>query len=226
MLRQIAPTIWTVPQALTALGLAIGTRMTIVKLSDGSLWLHSPVKFTPELLAEVQALGPIRYLVAPNCFHHLFFGAWAEANPEAKKYAPRGLAKKRSDLTFDAELSRDIAADWNGEIQLKPVLGAPLVNEWVFFHEASSTLLVTDSFFYLENATGMLGLYARLNGVLDGPSQSLLFKFAIKDKPAFVQSMREIMRWEFEKMTLPHHSIIEFGAHERALRGLAWCGIA
>ena len=48
------------------------TRMVVIRLADGSLWLHSPIQFTSDLAKQIDALGEVRYLVAPNKLHHLF----------------------------------------------------------------------------------------------------------------------------------------------------------
>ena len=52
-------------------GLELGGRMTVIRLPDGGLWIHSPVRFEPAHRAAVDALGPVRFLVAPNLMHHL-----------------------------------------------------------------------------------------------------------------------------------------------------------
>ena len=71
---QLDDGLWTVAAPLKALGLAIGTRMTIVRLANGELWLHSPIRPTAEIREAIDALGPVRYIVAPNLFHHMFAG--------------------------------------------------------------------------------------------------------------------------------------------------------
>jgi hypothetical protein len=44
-------------------------RMTIIRLADGGLLLHSPTRFDFDLARELEKIGPIRYLVAPNSAH-------------------------------------------------------------------------------------------------------------------------------------------------------------
>jgi len=46
----------------------------------------------------------LRYIVSPNKIHHLFLAKWADHWPEARVYAPPGLAKRKPELDFDAEL--------------------------------------------------------------------------------------------------------------------------
>jgi hypothetical protein len=72
MLKSIAHEVWVADQPLKFFGLALGSRMTVIRLPDGRLWVHSPVRLDEELLSELQALGPVGFLVAPSKVHHLF----------------------------------------------------------------------------------------------------------------------------------------------------------
>jgi hypothetical protein len=71
IVRQLDSDLWVSESPLRFLGLEVGARMTVVRLSGGRLWLHSPVPAIPELIEQVRALGEVAYLVAPNRFHHL-----------------------------------------------------------------------------------------------------------------------------------------------------------
>ena len=63
-LNAIADGVWVVPAPLRFMGIfAIGTRMTVIRAGDG-LVLHSPIAIDEALKAEVDALGPVRHVVA------------------------------------------------------------------------------------------------------------------------------------------------------------------
>ena len=66
------------------MGVMFTTRMTIVKLSDGSLWLESPVSVSLETLKRITALGPVRYLVAATPRHVWRLEQWHSLFPEAQ----------------------------------------------------------------------------------------------------------------------------------------------
>jgi hypothetical protein len=83
----------------------IGTRMTIVRLVEGGLLVHSPVKLDAQFRRSIDALGKIRAIVAPDKLHHLFIRDYIAAYPEARVYAAPGLPRKRPDLRFDDILS-------------------------------------------------------------------------------------------------------------------------
>ncbi len=83
------------------------TRMAIVRLADGGLWLWSPVKKTAAIEDEVRALGPVRHIVSPNKLHYLFLGEWQAAFPDAKLWGTAATIAKCSDLHFFGALADD-----------------------------------------------------------------------------------------------------------------------
>lgn len=95
MLTQIQDSLWTVASPLTVLGcIQLNTRMTIIRLQSGKLFLHSPVPWSVELQQAVEQIGEVGFIVAPSCFHHMFVGGWHENNPNAQICAPKGLIKR------------------------------------------------------------------------------------------------------------------------------------
>lgn len=100
-LTPFAEGLWTSSAPVRFLGMRLSATMTVFRLADGSLLLHSPVAMTSARRAAVEALGPVGHLYSPNLYHHLRIGEWAAAFPSARLHAPWGLAKKRPDLRID-----------------------------------------------------------------------------------------------------------------------------
>jgi Domain of unknown function (DUF4336) len=123
--------------------------MTIIRLANGSLFLHSPVKLDADLRHAIHAIGPVSAIVAPNRLHHLFVGDYVAAYREARCYAAPGLPEKRKDLTFHAVLNDRAPDDWRGHIEQHLFRGAPPLNEIVFYHRASRSVIFTDLIFNL-----------------------------------------------------------------------------
>jgi glyoxylase-like metal-dependent hydrolase (beta-lactamase superfamily II) len=68
--------------------------MVVIKLSDGSLFVHSPLDLTEEVVSFMSLLGgPVQHVVLPNNSpeHWHFAPQWAEAFPDATIYAAPGL---------------------------------------------------------------------------------------------------------------------------------------
>jgi hypothetical protein len=121
--------------------------MTVVRLSDGGLFLHSPIRLDGGLRAELDGLGEVRALVAPNKAHHLFADDCRAAYPNAKLYAAPGLPEKRKDLKFDGLLADEPRIEWRGDLEQQRIRGMPMLNEVAFFHPSSRTLILTDLVF-------------------------------------------------------------------------------
>ena len=66
------------------LPLPFTTRMTVVRLSNGDLFLHSPIKFDEVLASKLQRIGTIRHLVSPNQFHYAHIGKWSRSTNTAR----------------------------------------------------------------------------------------------------------------------------------------------
>ena len=47
-------------------GMQLGTRMTIIRLKKNKLFLHSPTKLNPKLIEQINNLGKVAFIVAPN----------------------------------------------------------------------------------------------------------------------------------------------------------------
>ena len=54
-LRQLDPDLWTLEAPLRLYGLRIGARMTLIRLPDGGLFVHSPVEPEADVRAEIDA---------------------------------------------------------------------------------------------------------------------------------------------------------------------------
>src|SRR4051812_2801799 len=112
MLNAIAPDIWHVPHNFTANGLPVSSRMTVVRLKNGGLWLHSPVPLTDRDRADLEALGNVEYIVAPSKTHHLFAAECSAAFPRAILFGAPGLSLKRPDLAGMTELAPMAGPEW------------------------------------------------------------------------------------------------------------------
>ncbi len=224
MLEQLAPDLWVTERPLRFLLLEIGTRMTVIRLRDGSLFLHSPVRLDSALRKQLDALGPVRFAVAPNRFHHLFIGEYAGAYPEARLYAAPGLETKRRDVAFDGVLGDEPPPEWAGQIDQVPFRGLPLANEVEFFHRASRTLIATDIVFNIREdspALTRLGFRTMRGYGRFGPT--LVERLLIRDRRAARASLDAILGWDFDRVILAHGHVVESGGREAFRRGYAWC---
>lgn len=70
MLSEVVPgMVWGAERPFVWNSIDVGGRMAVVRLADGSLWVHSPVQWGPELARQLEALGPVKHIVSPNFEH-------------------------------------------------------------------------------------------------------------------------------------------------------------
>ena len=205
-------------------GIILPSRCTIVKLPDGALVLVSPADLDETGWAQIEALGPVRHLVAPNCFHHLYLRRAAERHPDAEVHVAPGLEKKRSDVRVTSVLGETPPPSWQGVLELMHIDGAPKMNEVVLLHRPTRTLIVTDLFFNMGEPRN---LQSRLAFTIFGTNNrfvtSRLVKLVVKDKQAFQTSVRRILETEPERI-VPAHGAVVTGPDVKA-RALAAAGV-
>src|SRR5262245_8950178 len=107
--------------------------MSVVQLGDGGLFVHSPISLKRGMREAVDALGPVKAVVAPSLFHHLSVGEWIQAYPDAVVCACPGLERKRGDLRWHRVLGDEPEDEWRGEIDQVFFGARSFENEVVFF---------------------------------------------------------------------------------------------
>lgn len=221
VLRQLAPGLWTaegqadaeIPKFFQKYDFS--TRMTVIALADGGLFVHSPVRLSDSLRAELDEIGTVRAIVAPNKAHHLFVGGYVAAYPEARLYGALGLPNKRKDLVFFGLLGDEPRPEWKGEIEQRMVRGAPMLNEVVFFHPATRTLVLTDLIFNVpEGSNWGVPIVCKLMGAAGHFGPHRFIRWAIRNKIAARKSLGFIMRWDFDRIILAHGDIVDTGGKE------------
>lgn len=222
MLEKVAEGVWCEGRPLRFFGVELGTRMTVVRLTDGSLFVHSPVGLGEGTRESVEALGRVRAVVAPSLFHHMFVGEWVEAFPEAAVYACPGLEKKRRDVKWGGVLGDEAQAEWRGEID-QVFFGAwGMANEVVFFHRESRTIVSSDFMFNLgTHPSGMTRVLASLAGQRK-PGVTLLEKLLIRDRTGAKEQVGRIVGWGAERVVLAHGDILTADGAEAVRNAYAW----
>jgi len=213
-LERHADDLWSVRAPLKLRIGDIGTRMTVIRLWDGSLILHSPVEPEDTLREEIDRIGEVRWIVGPSRVHHFFLGHWKEAYPKALLCGAPGLDRKRKDLAFDREIDAELVERWNGEVETRLFRGAPQLTEVVFLHPASRSLILTDLCFNVQSqARNQARIFHVLVGATDHFGPHRLIRAFIRDKQAARESVDAILAWDFDRVLVTHGEILETGGH-------------
>jgi hypothetical protein len=194
-----------------------------MRLTDGNLLLHSPVALDAPLRRELDAIGRVRYVVAPNRVHHLYAGAVAAAYPDARLWVAPGLARKRPDLVFVDVLGDDAPAEWAGQVDQVFFRGRPYENEVVFLHRASRTLIICDlAFNFGPRAAAPTRFLMKLIRSYGRFGPSTLDPWLIRDRAAARQSLERILAWDFDRVVVAHGDVLETGGRDALRTGYAW----
>ena len=215
--------IWIAEAPLRFFGISFGTRMTVVRLDDGSLLIHSPIHITPSLQSKLDQLGPVKHIVSPNKLHHLFLDAAITLYPGAKLYVPPGLVGKRPEFSFGAPLTDAAPGPWAGVMEQLVIRGSSQMEEVVFFHPRSRTLIVTD---LCENfgrhsppLTRVVAWIARMYG---RPRMPPDWQLTFRDREALRTSFSRLFSWDFDRVILSHGALLRSGAKLILDREYAW----
>lgn len=222
MLRPLGRELWVAERPQRAFGAVIGARMTVVRLEDGGLWLHSPLPPDPPLLEALAALGPVAALVAPTLQQNPRLAEAAAAWPEAELYLAPEPAERQSAA---AVLGDQPPPRWRHQIDQVPFRGAPRLGEVAFFHRESKTLLLAELAFNFRPG-GAPDLWTRLvrwaQGVDRGFTASPALRRGLEDAMAARASADRLLRWDFERITVCHGEVLEEQARMRLAEALSW----
>ena len=201
------------------------TRMTIVELEPGNLWVHSPLDPTPEVREAVDALGTVRYIVAPNKIHSLGVASWRERYPSADVWVSPRFRERHPGVPTDHVIGTDSPRPWVGQIDFICFGGSSFFDEVVFYHERSRTLILTDliqrhdpageSCFWrsVKRAVGVLGRSG-------GTAWDLRSTFG--DRAAARASVEALLRWDFDRVVIAHGMCITEDAQRTVREAFAW----
>jgi hypothetical protein len=236
-LKPLAPGIWTVDgpsvslDARLGLGVRFPTRMTVVQLSNGGLWCHSPTAPEAGLFAALDRLGPVEHLVSPNKLHYTHIAAWKRRYPHAVAWASPGVreraVKRGVEIAFDADLHDDPPTAWAEDLDQLRFRGSSMMEEFVFFHRASRTLILTDLIENFEVAKLPLFLrwIGRLGGVLDPDGKTPLDWRVTFYRADARFCLAQMLAWRPQQIVLAHGRCYLQNAEvelRRAFRWLNW----
>lgn len=222
-LSPFADGVWLDAAPVRMLGMRLTATMTVLRLDDGSLLLHSPVAMTPERRQAVEALGPVAHLYAPNLYHHLRIGEWASAFPAARLHAPPGLARKRPDLRIDRPHDSTPDPALAGVVDEVSIDGFRL-QESVLLYRPARTLVVADLVHNVGRPQhGWTKLYTRAMGFYDRVALSRAIRWtAFSDRAAARRRLDELLAMPFDRLVVGHGAPVVSDAREALESAYSW----
>jgi len=218
----MATDLWVADTPHRFMGLHVGSRMTVVRLASGALLLHSPIPLSDKLIEEIEALGPVRHIICPNLFHHMYAADAKASFPEAQLHGPAKLHSKRRDLRFDAVLSDAPHPDWENEL-LPLTMSGSLLHETVFYHPASRTLISCDLVENIHRCDhAPTRVYLKLGGIWGKVGWHPLLRPVYLNRRRTRESLEKLMQWPFERVIVAHGDVITEDARVAVAQGMSW----
>lgn len=217
----VAGRIWCLERPVWFSGARLRARTTVLCLDDGSLLLHTPSPPVDALVEELRALGPVRWLLVPNCWHHLGAPAAAARFPDAKVVGPASAVRRNRALTLDLDVHAGEFGKLVPELEALPLAGVPFWDETVFYHRPTKTLLGADivcSAGKNDHFSWRLG--ARLTGCYERVRVPPDARHKLPDKPATARSLRAMLERPAERLIIGHGDILEEGFRDELTQ--AW----
>lgn len=228
MLEQLSDDLWIYSIPHQFLGLHMGARMTIIRQANQGLILHSPIPLTSDIKSQLDDLGPVEHLIAPNLFHHMYVKEYTETYPKARLHGAQGLQQKRQDLQFHTQLTNQAQSNtkallWDNTLEHITIEGMPKLQETVFFHKASQTLICCDLLLNVQNTKNWwTKVYLKLSNVDGKIGVSKVIKMVFKNKSQARQSMDRILKWDFQRIIISHGNIISTNGNAILRENYAW----
>lgn len=235
-LKKVADNIWIadgemIKMRVAGVGIPFPTRMTIVKLNDTDLWCHSPIKPDEQLLKEINTLGEVKHLISPNKIHYAYIEDWKKLYPHAVAWSSPGVEKRAQSqnitVKFDRALENKSPAEWSNDIDQLIFRGSRVIEEVVFFHNPSKTLILTDLIenFELERTPSRLWRSTyKLAGIADPdgktPIDMRLTFLGQKEKAR--QCYLRMLKWKPEKVILAHGRWYNKNGTQELERAFKW----
>ncbi len=232
MLEKIDDSLWLVEGEIVSFyGFPYPTRSVIVRLVSGDLWVWSPIKLDQELRAELDHLGPVRHLVSPNKIHHLYLQYWKAAYPEAQLWGPASTIRKRRDLKFREPLRDDAPAEWGADIDLAWFRGSFAMDEVVFFHRPSETVIVADLIeafsdrFLREHWRWWQRPLAHLDGIVAAKALAPLeWRLSFLNRAPARKARSKVLGWRCERVIMAHGEWWRSDGRALLQSSLGWLG--
>lgn len=209
VLTQVHSKIWTLEgNAVSFVGAQTNTRMTIAKLSGGSLWVHSPIAWSREVADFVESLGnQVSAIIAPNKYHYLWVEHWQARFPDAITFAEPAFRKRVEGLSTALELNNTPPELYANEIDQVLCLGNPFFKEAVFFHRESRTAIFTD--LIINRDVEDLPFFARMFLQADGvvaPNGGVprFYKWTTLGRRRARLSANKIKSWQPQRILFAH----------------------
>jgi hypothetical protein len=188
-IQKLEENLWTVDGEIRIPGGTFLRKMTLVRLSDGRVTIHSAIPLDEADMQEIERWGEPTFCIIPNKRHRLDAPAFKERYPKLKVLCPTAVRRQaervvRVDGGYEL-LPREL--EW----RTLALSGGEAV--FIIYRGGRTTLLFADGLFNLPHLPGAFGWMLRLIGSTAGPRVTPLTKLvAVANRRLLTAQYREL----------------------------------
>ena len=134
--------IWIKEYPIHYAGVDFNSRMTVVRLANGNLFIHSPCEIDEITKSLIERIGNVEFIVAPGSYHYLYIESAQKAFPDAETFICPGIERKKPEIEFDWLLSDRPDERWENDFDQVLVRGNKIIWEVAFYHKSTRTLIL------------------------------------------------------------------------------------
>ena len=157
-------------------GASLQTRMAVIKLTDESLLIYSPISLNTDIQRQLAQLGSVSCVISPNKIHNQALEDYETFYPEAKIFASPGLLERKPNIKYARVLNDEPEKEWKEDIDQVLTKGNVFFSEAIFYHKLSKTLLVCDFVENINKSTSSKMAFFKLFGAKEKPMASPEFR--------------------------------------------------
>jgi hypothetical protein len=212
--------IWTMDYPVELAICPFNARMSVIRLEDGRLILHSPCDIDDATAQAISALGRVFYIVAPGSFHHMHVASAQRRFPNAQTFICPGIERKVPSLNFDWILGPRSPVAWSDTLDQVLIRGSRYIWEVAMLHKPSKTLVLVDAIEHYtdrtQNVSWQLRSWWKLFRMWNKPKPAPEYRLGWQNRVAARASLELILGWDFDKIILSHGDNITENAKKAA----------
>ena len=187
--------------------------MTIVRLGDGRLVIHSPGPLDAGAGEWIRSLGRVAVILVPGNFHHLHAAECQRAFPDAATWICPGVERRDPALRFDGVLGQALPKAMQPGFEQVFVRGR-LMAEVALLHRPTGTLLLVDLLERFGDATpnvnGVLRACSKLMGMWNRPALGPEYRlFGWTDRATARAALERILAWNARRVVIAHGDLVD-----------------
>jgi hypothetical protein len=192
--------VWVAARRTGTDGIETEARMTVVRLESGALWVHAPIDPDANLRRGLEELGTVRFVVAPSNRHHRFARGFHAACPGSELFVSPHVPEWNGSLAFGTPLGEGPPALWEKDLDQVPVAGHRSLDEVVFLHRTSRTLIVADLLTWVDESSCLRRALDRFFRRSVGSVRRRPTALTFSDKVSARRSLARVLAWDFDRI--------------------------